>query len=68
MINVVIDCITQEVKIEGYRPIPIITLNDPLEIINLIKKILDQAYISGERICLECRDKAGYYHEINRWP
>ena len=60
MINICLNYDTESVDIEGEEPINF----DNIELI--IRKILDKACYSGERLCLETKDE-GRYTEIERW-
>ena len=67
MINICVNEQDKTLEIEGHEPIPIGTLHSRAQLINAIKMILDKAYYSGERLCLEFKDATGSYYEVERW-
>lgn len=62
MINIIVNQQTQKVEIES-RNFNVNTI----DLIPLIKHILDKAYYSGEKLCLEEIDYVGNYREVERW-
>lgn len=65
MINICIDYKENIVEIEGELPVKLPV--DKLTMITFITSILNKAYFSGERLCLEIKDEDGLYTTINRW-
>ena len=67
MINIVVNRQKQTVEIESKKTYQFSDMVDVRDLAPLIKDILDCAYYSGERICLETVDLVGNYTEENRW-
>lgn len=67
MINIIVNAEEKLIEIEGEENVTIASLSHPATIIDLIHKILDKAHYTGETLCLELKDEAGFYHEVNRW-
>lgn len=63
MINICVNYDDNCVEIEGQEPFTEVSIKS---IGTLIKVVLDKAYYSGERLCLETK-RDGNYSEIERW-
>lgn len=66
MINIILDKQQGLFEIEG--AIFIVDGEDSRDqVLKLIEHILNKAYYSGERLCLEIKNEQGYYKEVDRW-
>jgi hypothetical protein len=67
MINIIVNQQKQIIAIESKRIYQFSNIKGVIDLAPIIKDILDCAYYSGERICLETVDINGHYTEEDRW-
>jgi hypothetical protein len=67
VINIVVNQQKQIIEIESKRTYQFSNITDAIDLAPVIKDILDCAYYSGERLCLETVDVHGHYTEQDRW-